>query len=294
MPNEKVKFLKNIDEISDKIIYIKDKYLLGYDSANIHAFTFNLYKLKNFGVSKNFIYMEDDFFIGKSLKKSDFFYYDKLEKKIVPYIITFHFYEINKTLLFDEYYKMLKEKNIIHPHSGEGWKFSILNTEKFFTERNNFSIINTGFTHNAIPENGDDLIEIFQEIKNYKYINETLFSKERHIMTLNQPIFLNLYLLNIKHRKVNSITYDYIPIEAIKKFELNNNLFVLNTGGNHVPLKRQYNIQKKIMEKRFPLPNIFEVIRNNPNKYFNNKSYNIILKIFILIKIIKIYMVVVY
>ena len=32
---------------------------------------------KNFGVSKNFIYMEDDFFIGKYLKKADFFYYDK-------------------------------------------------------------------------------------------------------------------------------------------------------------------------------------------------------------------------
>ena len=73
MPNEKVKFLKSFEEINNKIIYIKDKDFLGFDSANIHAFTFKLYFLRNFGVSNNFIYMEDDFFIGKSLKKTDFF-----------------------------------------------------------------------------------------------------------------------------------------------------------------------------------------------------------------------------
>ena len=60
MPNDKVKFFKSVEEIKYKIIYIKDKDFLGYDSANIYAFTFNLYKLENFGVSKNFIYMEDD------------------------------------------------------------------------------------------------------------------------------------------------------------------------------------------------------------------------------------------
>ena len=97
MPNEKVKFLKSVDEISEKIIYIKDKDFLGYESANIHAFTFNLYKLEKFGVSKNFIYMEDDFFIGKKLKKSDLFYYDEKTKKVVPYILSFYFHEANST-----------------------------------------------------------------------------------------------------------------------------------------------------------------------------------------------------
>ena len=97
MPNEEVKFLKNINEINEKIIYIKDKDFLGYDSANIHSFTFNLYKMKKFGISQNFIYMEDDFFVGKALKKKDFFYYDEEEKSIVPYILTFFFSVINKT-----------------------------------------------------------------------------------------------------------------------------------------------------------------------------------------------------
>ena len=47
MPNEKVSFLKPINEINDKIVYIKDKDLLGFAS--------------------------DDYFIGKNCKKQIFF-----------------------------------------------------------------------------------------------------------------------------------------------------------------------------------------------------------------------------
>ena len=46
MPNKKVRFFKSIKEINEKIIYINDKQFLGFDSANIFAFTFSLYKLK--------------------------------------------------------------------------------------------------------------------------------------------------------------------------------------------------------------------------------------------------------
>ena len=77
--------------------YINDKQFLGFDSANIFSFSFNLFKLKNYGVSKNFIYMEDDFFIGKSLKKNDFFYYDEKAKKVLPFILTKYFFEMNIT-----------------------------------------------------------------------------------------------------------------------------------------------------------------------------------------------------
>ena len=67
MPNEIIRSFKCPEEIEHKIIYIKDRDLLGFDSANIHAFTFNLYKMENFRISKNFLYMEDDFFYGKNL-----------------------------------------------------------------------------------------------------------------------------------------------------------------------------------------------------------------------------------
>ena len=67
MPNEKVKYFKSKDEICDKIVYVKDKDLIGFDSANIVVFLFNLYKMKEFGLSENFIYMDDDYFIGKPI-----------------------------------------------------------------------------------------------------------------------------------------------------------------------------------------------------------------------------------
>ena len=291
MPNEKVLFLKSIDEINEKIIYIKDKDLLGYDSANIHSFTFNLYKMKKFGISQNFIYMEDDFFIGKTLKKNDFFYYDELEKRIVPYILSSYFNLIDKTNLLIKYNNMLQIKDSIHPHSGEGWGFSILSTEKYFIENYKKPIIITRYSHNAIPENIDDISIIFEEIQNYKYINETLFHKERHILTLNQPIYLNLYLLNKRNRRVNNIPYEYIPIESLNKYRLQKDLFVLNTGGNHEPLQRHYNIQRKIMNKRYPFQTIYEIVSKNTNIILNRikKIFYINLKLFILINIIKIF-----
>ena len=42
MPNERVKYFKEPNIIKDKIVYIKDKDLLGFDSASSPAFQFNL------------------------------------------------------------------------------------------------------------------------------------------------------------------------------------------------------------------------------------------------------------
>ena len=105
---------------------------------------------------------------------------------------------MNKTKIYDEYENLLKFKDKIFPHSSDGWWLSIYSTDKYFIEKYQLQLINTLFIHNAIVENIDDLKEIFDEIKDYEFINETLFSKERHILTLNQPHFLNLY---IKYKK---------------------------------------------------------------------------------------------
>ena len=283
MPNNKVKYFKSPNDIKEKIIYIKDKDLLGYDSANIFAFTFNLFKMEKFNISKNFIYMEDDFFIGKPLKKSDLFYYDEKEKKVVPYILTYFFNEINNKETIIQYNKYFKKKNHFHPHSGRGWRLSILSTNKYFIERYNSTLINTIYTHTAMAENIDDLKEIFKEIQNYKYINETLYSKERHILTLNQPHFLNLYQLNIKHKKVHSIPYKYINMEAINFSYLNMPLFVINTCGNNKPSLKEYKVQKYMMQKRFPYPTKYEIINNkNIINYFFQYFW---ILIFIIIKI---------
>ena len=291
MPNNKVKYFKLKDIIKDKIIYIKDKDILGFDSANIYAFTFQLYRMEKFGLSKNFIYMEDDFFIGKLLKKSDFFYYDQINKKVLPFILTTNFYELNKTETLNEYNKLYKIKESIHPHSGIGWNFSLLNTEKFFIDRYNKTLINTKITHNAKGENIDDLKEIYSIIQNYQYINETLFSIERNILTLNQPHFVNLYQLNIKKKKVHSLSWKYIEIEKLKIANLYKFcFFVINTGGNHMPSKRQYNLQKILMNKRFPLKTKYE-IEDNHNLQFaclvKIKPLIFVLKSFIIIILLK-------
>jgi hypothetical protein len=290
MPNKKVKFFKSIEDINYKIIYIKDKDLLGFDSANIHSFTFKLYDLEKFGISKNFIYMEDDFFIGKPLNKSDFFYYDEIKRKVVPYLLTKYFQEMNQSSILAQYYNLLEKKNFIHPHSKDGWWFSIYNTNKYFIERYKLPLINTNFTHNAIAENIDDLKEIYEEIQDYKYINETLYSKERHILSLNQPYFYNLYQLNIKKKKVHTISYKYISIESIKLVNLDIPLFVLNTGGNHIPTKQQYKIQKKIMEKRFAFSTKFEIINKDLGKMnVIKKVFLLYLDLFIIFTIVKLF-----
>ena len=283
MPNDKVRFLKSTDEIKEKIIYIKDSDILGFDSANIFAFTFNFYNLEKFGVSKNFIYIEDDFFFGRPLKKKDFFYYDNEIKKVIPYLLTSHFHEINRTNILNEYNNMFKIKDFIHPHSGEGWSLSIICTEKYFIERFNFPLISTQYTHNAMGENIDDLKEIYKEIKNYEFFNETIFSKERFILTLNQPHFFNLYQLNINHKRVHSIPYKYIAMEYLNKMNINIQLFVINTGGNHEPLNRQFKIQKKIMAKYFYSPNKYEI--KEKKKENRNYLYFYIFTIFYFIKL---------
>jgi hypothetical protein len=89
MPNNKVRFLKDYDLIKEKIIYVKDRDILGYDSSNTNAFLFRYWKLKRFGISDNFIVMDDDYFIGKKLKKKDFFYVKN--GKVVPAIVTSNF-----------------------------------------------------------------------------------------------------------------------------------------------------------------------------------------------------------
>ena len=276
MPNEKVKFLKQIDEIEEKIVYVKDKDLLGFDSANNPAFLFNMYKMEKFGVSKNFIYMDDDYFIGKSLKKSDFFYYNEKKKIVVPYIISNIFYEMNKTFVLKRYNELFQKKDYFQPHSSKAFWLQTYSGEKFFIDHYNCSLIYTEFTHNAISENINELKEIFEESKKYEYFNETMNSKERYILTLTHQHFSNLYLLNIRKKKVHSIRWEYFSIEKINKMKINAPLFVINTGGNHNPLVRNQKLQKKLLEKMFKFRNIYEILNNN-----NKKNINILLNFFV-------------
>ena len=291
MPNEKVKYLKELEIIEDKIKYINDKEMLGYDTANIHAFTFQLFKLEKFGLSKNFIYMEDDFFIGSFIKKSNFFYYEPKYKDVFPFLIQKYFYTINETelnLTINDFMSIIEQ---IHPHSSKGWFLSIYNTELFFLNKYKDikPIVSTFFTHCARGENTEYMKEIFHDIQNYSFINETLYSKERPLFCLNQPQYNYLFKLNIKKNYNSFIKYAYYKVEYLNKYNLNIPLFVINTGGNHEPFFRQNILQKKIMEKRYSFKTIYEILSNKNNNKLITIIFFLMFKtliIFILIKII--------
>jgi len=286
MPNEKVKFLRN--EINDKIIYIKDKEILGFDSANSPAFSFNLFQMSNFGVSKNFIYMDDDCFIGQKIKKSDLFYFDEKYGSIVPYIISNKFFTISKNEIYNEYFEYMKRKDNIHPHSGDGFNLEKLCTQKFFIDYFNKSLINCQYTHNAFPENIKDIRDIYDFSQKYKYFKEMIYSKERFIFSFYHQMLTNLYQLNVNYRKVHYMRNKYISVEKIKikiKY-LNSSLFVINTGGNHEPIFRQKKLLKKILTKRFPIPARYE-IQDKEYKLID-KRIKYLIMIFIIFLLLKI------
>jgi hypothetical protein len=163
-------------------------------------------------------------------------------------------------------------KDLFQPHSSKAFWLQTYSGEKYFIDHyNNISLIYTEFTHNAISENINELKEIYEEAKNYEYFNETINSRERYILTLTHQHFVNLYQLNIKKKKVHSIRWKYISIEKINKKELNSPLFVINTGGNHLPLIRQKKKQTKVLEQIFRFKIKYEIIDSNKKLIINNK-----------------------
>ena len=268
MPNEKVRYFKPYDKIKEKIVYVKDKDLLGYDSANIYAFTFNLFRLENFGLSENFIYFDDDFFVGKSINKSQFFYYDENEKKVVPSLMNNDFCELDKNNVLYRYKYYFKARSKIGPQTFIAWILSLLSTEKFFLDYyQNITLVNPTPTHNAIPYNIKDLKEIYDlVVKNYEYANETLNSIQRHILTLQTQHFVDLYTLNIKKRKVHSINYNVIPMDVLKPVYMYIELYAINTGGDKVYKEEEYKRQKEIMKLRYPDPTPYEIEEKEDTK----------------------------
>ena len=63
--------------------------------------------MKKFGISKNFIYMDDDCFIGQYLQKENLFYFNEKTGVIVPYVISNKVFTINKNKIYGKYYKLL-------------------------------------------------------------------------------------------------------------------------------------------------------------------------------------------
>ena len=275
MPNEKVRYFKPIEEIRNKIVYVKDKDLIGFDSANIAVFLFNLHNMKKFGISENFILIDDDCFFGKPINKTQFFYYDEENKKVVPSVVTDDPCQMIKKNLFDEYNKLYSKRGSIRPHTFNQWKLSQLAVYKLIYENFQGPLTIAGFTHNAVPVNVEDLKEIHELIVNkYQYAKEFLYSKERIIHDLQAQSFFNTYSLTIKKRKLNSIPYAYFDIAFLKDKKFDIELFVLNTSGDRKYTSSMKNNVKDILENKYNIPTPFEIVETKQNCQVNNNNNN--------------------
>ena len=276
MPNERVKYFKPINEISDKFVYVKDKDLLGFDSANSVVFQFNLHKMKKFGLSENFILMDDDYFFGKAIEKTQFFYYDEIQKKVVPSIVTDDFTEMVKKDIDDEYNKLYRRIKSIKPHAFNGWKISQLSSFKLLLENYKSPLINAGFSHNAIPLNIRDLEEIYDLVKN-KYANADKFlnEKERTNIDLQPQSLFNSYMINVKKRKVNTIPSIYYDLAALDNKNFDIEMFVINTSGDRKYTQKHYEKARQILEKKFGVPTPYEIKEDKTNNNNNNNNKDI-------------------
>ena len=259
MPNEKVRFFKNYSEINKKIIYVHDKDILGHESANIHAFQFRIWKLKEFGLSDNFISMDDDYFIGRRMKKSDFFYVEN--KTVYPAIINTNF-EI-QTLssaqngIDERLLKMEKSKRI---QTSDEFMYTVYRSYMFLIQYFDSPIIVPYFTHNAIPVNANDLKEVFDLIDNsteFRY--PTLYSLYRHPQSLQYQTMLVVYVFNKYRRKVNKIENNYIDAAYTITSKFDYPLFCINTGNNKDYSQFSFDKMKITMEKLFPIPTKYEI-----------------------------------
>ena len=177
MPNKKVRFLKEYNLINEKIVYINDKDFLGYDSSNFNAFLFRYWKMKKFNISDNFIIMDDDYFIGKKLKKSDFFYVEN--GTVVPSIVSTNFLKIEPKSVLEDYELYEKRlKNNKEEQGGDEWNYSVSLTFSFILNIFNISfgksIFIPRFTHNAIPVNLNEVKEVYDLAykSKHKYNND--------------------------------------------------------------------------------------------------------------------------
>ena len=257
MPNEKVRFLKPYDEIKDKFVYIKEKDVIGFDTLNSAPLQFNLFQLEKYGISENFIYMDDNYFIGEKLQKSDFFYYDEESKKIVPAVVNNYLSELNNQDILNEYNELFKKKDTLDINDFLAWKLSILSSLKLIIDNYKYPLISVEFTHCSLPLNIQDLKEIHSLISTkYKYADETLKSKDRNVLNLQPQILFSLYELNVKKRRVHSIEYNHLGLSQVQTQYLYIKLIGINTGG---PYSELHEKGKKVLKSRFNYPHKYEI-----------------------------------
>ena len=280
MPNEKVSFFKPIEEIYKKIVYIKDQDYLGYNSASSPVLQFNLFKMKDFGISENFILMDDDNFIAQPLEKTDFFYEEN--GQVFPCLITSEYKVMVKNDLEEQLSKYLSKNDANTIHSTSNFYIQQIRTlllmYKIFgddSQRYGRNLIEPTFTHNATPLKLSDIEELHNIIeKYYPFANETLAYDKRTPNSLQMQTAYTAYVKNQYDRKavlISSAFYDLSQYNFAKKND--KKLFVINKGINkYSPL--HYERETELMIKLFPNKTKYE-LDENENLFVDIKNTSI-------------------
>ena len=271
--NDNISFMKNKEEIKEKIIYIKIKDLIGFETNSNPVINFNLFKMKQFNISDNFLLMNDNYFIGQPLEKSHFFYENN--EKIVPALISNKYNEIIYNEINNVYKRLTSKKKIINVESSEGEKFSKILSIKLlfdsFPKTKSTYLIIPQNTLNLISMNINEIKEIYNLIiKNYEFHSDTLFSKNLNINSLDFYTLILSYMKNIINTKVNVIPYKNFFVSDFNKYQLNNisPLFSIFNEENEKYNLENNNIKKNKLKELFPNPNKYEVF----NEGFNSNE----------------------
>ena len=287
MPNEKVKYFLQKEQIKEKIIYVNDKDLLGFDSENSCTFQYNLYKMRQFGLSENFILMDDDYFIAKPINKSEMFYEE--DGKIYPAIITSDYYEMDKNSMNTQIEKIQRKKFSDDPHSPNGFfirqKKALLFLYDIFGNDNiryGKKLIEPAFSHNAIPAKLSDIEEIHKYIYDYyEHGKLILYAKERTILDLQFQSLYWGYVKNKYDRKVSRISSEFYDIMKVFKIRSNTKkLFVINTSSRrYSPMAFQR--ERQILDNLFPTKTKYEIDEGEvKRRNEEEKRNNLILSFF--------------
>jgi hypothetical protein len=263
--------------INDKIVYVKDKDLLGHDSSNSYAFQFRYWKMKKFGISENIIAMDDDYFIGGKLEKEDFFYVEK--GRVIPLITTSNFIKLDQLSIQKNYdkYKLISESSQ-EEQTNDNFNYCKYSTLLFlwnlFNKTNDDSIFVPKFSHNALPMNLNDIKEVYDIIKVTKYKYPTLDSLYRHVDSLQFQIFIISFTFLKYNRKVKDIPYKYTNINNSINSNYNYPLICINKiVGNYSYLN--YYKSKIAMEYLFSKPSPFEIVNDSFSKLAFNVVYSL-------------------
>ena len=257
-PNDKVKYFKDPEFTSDKIAYINDYDVLGFKSISSITYEFNFWRLKDMGVSENFIYMNDDWFIGKPMKKSDFFY--ELNGRVVPYVNSGRVEKDQKSNIESVYRERIKHKTKDLKQTGTDYEIQVYATYLFLYKMlgNNISILR--HTHNAIAENMSDLKELYDFVdKNYKYADACLRAYKREYESFQHQVLYSCYFYNKHHRKLKKIPYNYFDLYNAASAKLGVPMFCINTSGGVNYTQGDYVRGKIAMHTCFPKATPYEI-----------------------------------